>query len=590
MKSRHITGASMTGIASLILMYILATAIVVALARRVLTDVTFLGTIPSAFLLVLVVLFPVGLLVLVVLNLVRLVNDRLHHRPGSGLRLRFLIANVFIVLLAAIPQGVMSITFMAGAMETWFNPESVQAVRGGLAISIGYYGERVDDLETFAGSQITQSLLSTAPQQPERAWNNLQSLSPRLTSLQLWNTQGEELYHAGDPQIRINEEQLRTTRIGFVAKESAGEHSFLRIVVPAGAENQHRAMMTLRLPTGFDENAERLTRTLETFSQIERFQPLFLLGVTLFYLAFAVPLILLSLLVSFTLSDEIMRPIESLEEATQRVVAGDYSYRILSRAGGDISHLVNSFNTMIQELDDSRRKIRQTEKVAAWQEIAQRLAHEIKNPLTPIKLSAERILQKYRRGTDGFEVALERSVQSIVHEVNGLSAMLTEFRNFSTLPKPTIKDVNLLELLDQATELYRHESKVEFGFDQVSKDLVMRADPDMLRRVLANLWQNAIEAMNGEGKILVRADIVKKGRSRYARIQILDTGPGISEEDQQKVFHPYFTTKQHGTGLGLAIVERILFDHNGTIWFETQPGEGTTFFMDFPMEQVWHGS
>ncbi|AFG38692.1 sensor histidine kinase [Spirochaeta africana] len=584
MRARRTTGASMTGIASLILMYVAATAMVVALARRILIDVTFLGSAPSALLVIIVVLFPIGLLILVIVNMVRLVQDRIQQRPGSGLRLRFLAANVFIVLLAAIPQGIMSITFMAGAMDTWFNPESVQAIRGGLAISIGYYSERVDDLESFADSPVVQGLLSSALSEPERAWENLQSLSPRLDAIQVWGPQGEELFHAGVPEVRIGEEQLRLARAGFVAKESAGEVSFLRIIVPTGPFSDHRAMLALRLPSGFDQNAERLTRTLETFSQVERFQPLFLLGVMIFYLAFAVPLILLSLLVSFTLSDEIMRPIESLEEATRRVAAGDYSYRILSRSGGDISHLVDSFNSMIQELDTTRRKIRQTEKVAAWQEIAQRLAHEIKNPLTPIQLSAERLLQKYRRGDENFSETLERSVGSIIREVNGLAAMLTEFRNFSTLPKPTVRTFALLGLLEEASDLYRHEAGVQFDFSEVPVDFELQADPDMLRRVFANLWRNAVEAMNGEGRILVRADVVKKGRSSYARIQVQDTGPGIRPEEQEKVFHPYFTTKPHGTGLGLAIVERILFDHNGSIWFETQPGDGTTFFMDFPLE------
>ncbi|MFW5802249.1 MAG: ATP-binding protein, partial [Spirochaeta sp.] len=452
------------------------------------------------------------------------------------------------------------------------------------SISIGYYRERVEDLESFAGNSVVESVLASAPQQPERAWGNLQSLSPRLDALQLWDAQGTELFHAGDDRLRISDDQLQIARIGFVAKESVGSEGFLRIIVPAGNEGEYRAMMALRLPTGFDQNAERLTHTLETFAQVERLQPLFLTGVSIFYLAFAVPLVLLSLLVSFILSDEIMRPIESLEEATRRVASGDYSYRILSRAGGDISHLVDSFNSMIQELDLSRRKIRQTEKVAAWQEIAQRLAHEIKNPLTPIQLSAERLLQKFRRGDPNFEETLERSVGSIIREVTSLSAMLTEFRNFSTLPKPTIRQVYLSELLNEVRDLYQSEGEIQFDFSHVPQDFTVPADRDMLHRIFSNLCRNAIEAMSGQGSILVRADVVKKHRTDYARIQVQDTGPGIDPAEHAKVFHPYFTTKPHGTGLGLAIVERIMFDHNGSIWFESQPGDGTTFFLDFPLE------
>ncbi|GAB6089184.1 ATP-binding protein [Spirochaeta dissipatitropha] len=588
MRSRRASGASLTGIASLVLMYVFAAAVVLLLARRVLTDVTFLGTAPSIFLIILVIVFPVGLLILVIIHLVRLLQDRLNRRPGSGLRLRFLFAAVCIVLLSAIPQGIMSITFMASAMETWFNPESFEAVRGGLTISLGYYRERVEDLESFSGNSLVQSVLLTAPQNPGRAWENLQMFSPRLDAFQLFDSRGNTLYHGGEANLRIREGQVRPG--GVVAKESSGNRAFLRIMIPAGLDGSHQAMLAVYLPEGFDQNAENLTRVLETFAQVELFQPLFLIGVTIFYLAFAVPLILLAVLVSFTLSDVIMRPIESLEEATRRVAAGDYSYRILTSTGGDISHLVDSFNRMIQELDDTRRKIRQTEKVAAWQEIAQRLAHEIKNPLTPIRLSAERMLVKYRRAEmDGnveevFPEVLERSVDSIVREVNALSEMLTEFRNFSTLPKPTLRPTLLREVLDRVQALYQNTGSVDVSYSAIPEDFSIPADSGMLHRVFSNLWQNAVEAMDGKGSIIFKVDVVQKGRRRYARIQMQDTGPGISETDQQKVFHPYFTTKTHGTGLGLAIVERIVFDHDGAIWFETSEGDGTTFFLELPME------
>lgn len=477
---------------------------------------------------------------------------------------------------------------MASAMETWFNPESFEAVRGGLSISLGYYRERVEDLESFSGNSLVQSVLLTAPQNPDRAWENLQMFSPRLDAFQLFDSRGNSLYHGGEANLRIREGQMRTG--GVVAKESSGNRAFLRIMIPAGLDGSYQAMLAVYLPEGFDQNAENLTRVLETFAQVELFQPLFLIGVTVFYLAFAVPLILLAVLISFTLSDVIMRPIESLEEATRRVAAGDYSYRILTSTGGDISHLVDSFNRMIQELDDTRRKIRQTEKVAAWQEIAQRLAHEIKNPLTPIRLSAERMLVKYRRAEqDGnvkevFPEVLERSVDSIVREVNALSEMLTEFRNFSTLPKPTLRPTLLREVLDRVHALYLNTGNVAVSYSAIPEDFSIPADSGMLHRVFSNLWQNAIEAMDGNGSIIFKVDVVQKGRRRYARIQMQDTGPGISETDQQKVFHPYFTTKSHGTGLGLSIVERIVFDHDGAIWFETAEGDGTTFFLEFPME------
>ncbi len=583
MTRRRVSGASLTGISSLILMYVVAIAVVLVIARRLLSDVSFLGSISGVLLVIFVIVFPLALLILVIINSVHLVKDSVQKKPGSGLRMRFLFANIFILLLAAVPQGVISIGFLAGAMDTWFNEESVQALRGGLSMSIGYYNDQVQRLEDLAGNEVFQRILADAPQQPAQAWANLKSLPLGVDALQLWDANGQEVFHAGDPLLRLAAEQLPTVRLGAVARESLEDVGFIRVILPAGNQSLYRAMAAMRLPTGFYLNAERLTSTLELFAQAERLQPAFIAGVMIFYAAFSVPLLLLALLVSFVLSDEIMRPIESLEEATVRVAEGDYSYRILSRSRGDISHLVDSFNAMIQELDSSRKKIRQTEKVAAWQEIAQRLAHEIKNPLTPIQLSAERLLQKYRQGADDFESILQRSVSSIVREVEGLSAMLGEFRSFSSLPKPKIQRFELKPLIQELCDLYQHETQMQFHFSQIQDGFSIDADRDMFKRILVNMWSNAIEAMGKSGEIMMRADVVQKGRSRYARIQITDNGPGIAEDFAAQVFHPYFTTKDHGTGLGLAIVERIVFDHDGAVWLETEPGDGTTFYLDFPV-------
>jgi nitrogen fixation/metabolism regulation signal transduction histidine kinase len=378
-----------------------------------------------------------------------------------------------------------------------------------------------------------------------------------------------------------------------VVKDTIGALSFVRVIVSqpqggdsSGGNGRNLVVLSEVLPGGFDRGATEITKSLETFQQLDRFQSVFLVGVILFYGFFSLPLLLLSILVSFFLSDEIIRPIVQLEEATRRVADGDFSYRILSRRGDDLSLLVRSFNQMVSELEKSRHKLLQTEKVAAWQEIAQQLAHEIKNPLTPIKLSAERILRKYHQlGPDEkeeFARILESSVRSIVSEVDGLSSLLSEFRDFSRMPEPQPQPVNVASIVQETVATYGTASGVNFHYEYLDPQISVKADPSQLRQVFGNLFKNALDAMNGKGDIFVRADLVKKGNSLYCRIQVQDTGPGIDPEYHDKVFNPYFTTKKHGTGLGLAIVERIVFDHRGQIWFETEPGLGTTFFVDLP--------
>jgi two-component system nitrogen regulation sensor histidine kinase NtrY len=307
-----------------------------------------------------------------------------------------------------------------------------------------------------------------------------------------------------------------------------------------------------------------------------------------FYFFFSFPIFLLSILVSFLLTEEIIRPIVNLEEATRRVAEGDFSFRILSRSADELSHLVGSFNRMVSELSHSREKLKQSEKISAWQEIAQRLAHEIKNPLTPIKLSAQRILKKYtpdpEAGGGEFQKVLQASVSSIVREVDNLNDLLVEFREFARLPMPRLQSVHLRELVEEVEAMYTNLSaQVRFDSVHISEDSVILADPGQLKQILANLIRNAIQAMPGGGEISIRSAVVHKEDRRFCRIWIKDSGEGIAEEIRDRVFEPYFTSKKDGAGLGLAIVERIVFDHDGNIWFETEEGVGTTFIIDLPL-------
>jgi two-component system nitrogen regulation sensor histidine kinase NtrY len=322
-------------------------------------------------------------------------------------------------------------------------------------------------------------------------------------------------------------------------------------------------------------------------------------------------------LVSLLLTERLISPFVSLEEATQRVAEGDFSFRILTRPRDELANLVDSFNSMIAELDHSRKKLLQAERITAWQEIAQRLAHEIRNPLTPIKLSAQRILKKYRDGllasekssragmpaasdppsaaemihaeyrkaeADDFAKALSGSVSAIIQEVENLEKLLREFGEFAKLPVPQPAPTNLQEILAEVAAVYRNLSgTVSINMKEVADSIVLKVDRNQMKQVFANLFKNAIQAMPEGGVLSVRADCIRKGHVSFCRISVSDTGAGIEGQDMERIFDPYFTTKKDGTGLGLAIVQRIVFDHNGNVWVESRKGAGTTFFIDLPM-------
>jgi nitrogen fixation/metabolism regulation signal transduction histidine kinase len=282
-----------------------------------------------------------------------------------------------------------------------------------------------------------------------------------------------------------------------------------------------------------------------------------------------------------------IKPFLGLEDATRRVAQGDYSYRLLSREKDDFSFLSDSFNSMVKKLEVSRRETLQTEKVSAWQDIAQRLAHEIRNPLTPIRLYAQRVLVRLDDDEIPQEV-IRKGMNRILVEVDNLNSLLTEFREFARQKPPAMEDLNLRKFLYSIVEVLEESNPgVVFHMDDLQENLYIHADQGQIRQVFQNLISNALQAIDGDGVIILRADLVKKGYSVYCRIQVSDSGPGIPDEMQDKVFNPYFTTREDGTGLGLSIVERIIHDHKGRIWVESVPGEGTTFYLDLPYEELY---
>jgi nitrogen fixation/metabolism regulation signal transduction histidine kinase len=403
--------------------------------------------------------------------------------------------------------------------------------------------------------------------------------------VELYGPGGDRLFAAGEEEIHAGS-SYTAGGAGLLARTQKSDISIIRGArIVDTPEGEITAILSVAFPPGFDRHAMEITTALRTFRQYREFQDTFMPAVVVFYSLFSLPILLLSVLVGFHLSEEVIRPIVHLENAIQRVISGDYSFRILSRSKDELSLLVKSFNDMVSELEQTRTHMRQTEKVTAWQEIAQRMAHEIKNPLTPIRLSAERLRRAYETGSPKFDEVVHTSIRSIIYEIGKLNHLLGEFRDFARVPTPTFRKKDVRELLAQAAEPYRR-SYPGLTFDmQELESVTVHADEDQIRRAFSNIIRNSVDAMDGKGVIYFRCDLVRKGHTHYCRIQIEDTGEGIPGEAEAKVFHPYFTTKDEGTGLGLPIVERTIADHHGQIWFESEEGVGTTFFIDIPVER-----
>ena len=225
------------------------------------------------------------------------------------------------------------------------------------------------------------------------------------------------------------------------------------------------------------------------------------------------------------------------------------------------------------------------QKVAAWKEVAQGIAHEIKNPLTPIQLNTQRLKKKYYENREDFARVFDESINIISQEVEGMKELLNEFIRFSRMPTPNPKLTSLHKIIDDILISYsEHEKKIQIkkSFDPNLVQLFI--DPEQIRRVLINLFENATDAIDEGGTIQIHTKILDE--TNLIRIEFSDNGAGISSADREKLFLPHFTTKKRGSGLGLAIVNRIIFDHNGTIKFQDNYPKGTSFIIDLPYSQT----
>ncbi|TFG62070.1 MAG: HAMP domain-containing protein [Spirochaetales bacterium] len=595
MKLFRLASSSTAGLISIVLLYILLIVLILVFSNQILTDVAFGGPFTHFYIIPIAIVLPLFLLVSIIINLIKLLKQRRAQNPGARIKIRLLMFFAFITLLSSIPQGILSINFIDNTMKSWFSSRFGSALEVGLSIALSYYNDRLDNLMTITESPVMDILARDIPGKPERFWENIRTINPSIKFCQIFSEDGNTLYFAGDslgrldtlPETYLSEGKVAEIQPGMMPKESKKEVTVLRTIFShLSGTGSYTIIAGTVLQAGFDKGAQELTTAIELFKQLERFRSLFRGILILFYSFFSLPIIFLSLLISFLLSEEIIRPIVHLEEATKRIAEGDFSIRIFSRSRDEMSILISSFNKMVSELDRSRKKIAQTEKVTAWQEIAQRLAHEIKNPLTPIKLSAQRILHRFNEEPASVHEILAPSLNSIIEEVDNINTLLQEFRNFARMPVPNREQVLLKPIMEAAASLYAASyPQVRIQLDDVDGDISLSLDRNLIKQVFTNMFQNSLEAIEGAGAIIVRTDIVTKGKVKYCRIQIKDTGAGISPGDQEKIFNPYFTTKTKGTGLGLAIVERILFDHNGQIWFESVKGAGTVFFIDLPKEE-----
>jgi two-component system nitrogen regulation sensor histidine kinase NtrY len=297
--------------------------------------------------------------------------------------------------------------------------------------------------------------------------------------------------------------------------------------------------------------------------------------------------ILVAILLSSWAAARVTRPVVQLASAAQEVAAGNWNVRVDVAGEDELGQLADSFNRMTTELLGQRERLLQAERVAAWRELARRLAHELKNPLFPLQLTVENLVCA-RQNPEQFEEVFRESSRTLLAEIANLKGIIGKFSEFSKMPQPQLQRVQVNEVIRGVAQLFQAQLEAP-GRARISCELQLdphlepvAADAELLHRAISNLFLNAMDAMPQGGTVTLRT----RDEDGKALIEVADTGTGLTPEECAQIFTPYYTSKQHGTGLGLAIVQSVVSDHGGRVRVQSEPGKGTTFVIELPRDPV----
>jgi two-component system, NtrC family, nitrogen regulation sensor histidine kinase NtrY len=379
-----------------------------------------------------------------------------------------------------------------------------------------------------------------------------------------------QIFEEGLISSRMNSEAYKQlaydNKSSFIHSESIGSYKYLSAYLPF-RNDQNKLIGYVNLP--YFARQSELRQEISTF----------LVAFTNIY----VVLMAIGLFLALFLSDYLLRPLMILKANIRKVKLSESTQKIEWKGKDEISELIDEYNRMTEELVKSAELLARSERESAWREMAKQVAHEIKNPLTPMKLSVQYLQKAWTEKAPDWDNRLQRFTQTVTQQIDSLSEIASAFSDFATMPAAAHEKVNLVEIIRNATTLYNDLENIHFEFKPLTEDkgCYVLADKRQMLRVFNNLIQNSVQAIGNKPEGLIQIKISRENDQWLVTVR--DNGDGISHDKKEKIFSPYFTTKSSGMGLGLAIVKNIVSGIGGSISFVSDEKSGTEFLLYFPV-------
>lgn len=524
-------------------------------------------------------------------------RQRLHEgRFGSKLLIKLAAIFALVGVLPGVLIYSVSYQFVSRSIASWFDVRVEGALEAGLGLGRSTLDRLSADLsnKTRAGAQNLQ--LDSSPVMGVKLDRVREQIG--ADDAQVWSHAGVLLASSGESRFQLAPEKptaqqmrsLKTQRsvTVFEGLDNETRVARLRVIVPFDAPSlvlrvePMYLVVSEKLPTTLVANALAVQSAYTEYQERalgrDGLQKMYIGTLTLsLFLA-----VLGAFILAVILGNQLVKPLLVLARGVERVSAGDLSPQLVLSDDNELAGLTRAFASMTQQLSDARLAEQKSERIKAWNEVAQRVAHEIKNPLTPIQLSAERLAMKLGDKLQGADlVLLEKSVKTIVDQVEAMKRLVNEFRDYARLPSARLQSVSLFMIVSDTLSLYDHEvqqGRVRF---LAADDLpAIQGDAEQLRQVIHNLLQNALDAAAFQVVISLSAT----DDSSAVRCDIEDDGAGFPSQILERAFEPYNTTKPKGTGLGLAVVRKIVQEHQGDIRLSNKiGGAGAQVRLLFPL-------
>ena len=473
----------------------------------------------------------------------------------SSLKNRFYISILALVVFSLVVIGTTTFYFFK-SQNTQYHLKRIQRKERTVASSLQYF---LNDLKP---SQVNEFITKDFDYKV-REISDVNSLP-----IIIYNLSGELLINTNDT---IFQEKFSSISLPKKVMKKLNNEPIGRIVEPNlngdinsfsyAVNKMNQRMVIINIPY----HTSNFSNKTELWGFLKRL-------LTIFFLLFLGAGIL-----AYFLSTYITKSLAAVSQKIKSVEIGDNNDRLNWKNNDEIGVLVTAYNDMLNKLEISKEQLAQNERQNAWREMAKQVAHEIKNPLTPMKLSVQHLSRSLLLAEKSDERTLKDFQSKMVQQINVLSEIADEFSNYAELPKGSMKELDLLKILQKTINLFKHESQVDFKINQNNiSSFTILGDENQLIRVFNNLIQNSLQAMNNKG--LIEINFIKTRANLV--VHFIDNGPGIPLAIHQKIFEPKFTTKSKGKGLGLALVWQIISNHNAKISISNN-SQGAHFIISF---------